>query len=141
MKIASFPSQALHRVRLHWRWLLTGLCAVGVIALTTLPRGSFVVQFVETFWKSGEVADAVGHAGLFASLTAVLYLSLRHALGGWRMSFGVALLLTLVIGVTAALLTELSQANTPGRTASLSDGLGNMLGVFIMATLISARRR
>ncbi|MDZ4764081.1 MAG: VanZ family protein [Chloroflexota bacterium] len=125
----------------HWRWLLLTTCAVIVVALTTLPRQTFVMQLVERMPHGGAMGDAVGHASLFASLTAVAYLALRHPTGRWRASFSVAFWIALCAGLAVGLITELSQANAPGRTVSLSDALANWLGVFVMATLISYRRR
>lgn len=120
----------------HWRWLLLTICAVIVVALTTMPRNTIVVRAVEIVLNHSEVGETAGHAALFALLTAVIYLALRH-----RFAFALAFGIALTIGLTAGLITEMSQASTPGRTASLSDLLANWLGVFVVTTLISYRRR
>ena len=105
-----------------------------VVGLTTLPASVVFISLLKQFSLiSGHpnASDAVGHAGLYGTLTAVIYWALRGQIGFSR-AFWVALL----VGLGTGLLTELVQHFSPGRTTQLSDLLGNWLGVMTAIALI-----
>lgn len=103
--------------------------AFFVVFMTLAPNGTPLVVALRTFIGGTALSDAAGHAGLFALLSAGVYVAARRWLP-WR--------LALVCAVTAALFlgtaTELGQALAVNRTASLVDLLANWLGVFVVGT-------
>lgn len=110
---------------------------VAVIALTTLPDTG-MIDFVKHFTLiegHPNANDAIGHAALYGSLTAVTYWVLLRRIGFSR-AFWIAVGTGLALGIT----TEIIQQFSPGRTMSLSDLLGNWLGVMTVAALISYTR-
>nr|AUN37641.1 hypothetical protein [uncultured bacterium] len=105
-----------------------------VIALTTLPASVVFISLLKHFSLIAghpNASDAIGHASLYGSLTAVIYWALRGRMGFTR-AFWVALLAGLSLGLT----TELIQHFSPGRTMQLSDLLGNWLGAMTVIALI-----
>jgi VanZ like family len=106
-----------------------------VVALTTLPASIIFIGLLKNFSLIAghpNASDAIGHASLYGTLTAVIYWALRGRIGFSR-AFWIALLAGLSIGLT----TELLQHFSPGRTMQLSDLLGNWLGVMTVIALIS----
>lgn len=110
---------------------------VVVIALTTLPDAGLidVVKNFKLIEGHPNANDALGHAVLYGTLTAVTYWALRRRMGFGR-AFWAAVGLALALGIT----TELIQQFSPGRTMALSDLLGNWLGVMSVAAVIGYMR-
>lgn len=109
-------------------------CLAGVVALTTLPLSVRIVNAVKQISLIDghpNANDALGHAVLYGTLTAVVYWALRRWVG-FAPAFALALGMALVLG----LLTELTQQFT-GRTMMLSDLLGNWLGAMSVAVVIA----
>lgn len=109
--------------------LVWGLFAV---ILTTQTDQIPVVALMVSTIGSSEVGATIGHAGLFGTLTLLSYLALatfirRH----------VALLLTLIVVLLLATITELFQTVVSGRSSSLADLLANWLGVFMVGFIIA----
>lgn len=109
-------------------------CLAGVVALTTLPLSVRIVNAVKQISVIDghpNANDALGHAALYGTLTAVVYWALRRWVG-FAPAFALALGMALLLG----LLTELTQQFT-GRTMMLSDLLGNWLGAMSVAVVIA----
>ena len=110
-------------------------CAVVVVALTTLPRSAGFVRLVYgiTLIEGHPNAnDAIGHAVLYGTLTAVTFWALRRR-AGFERAFWIALATGLLLGS----LTEFIQQFSPGRSMTLSDLLANWLGVMSVGLLLS----
>ncbi len=121
-----------------FRFSLLFVVALLVVALTTLPASAALVQWTTTLFVirgHSNLHDAIGHAALYGTLTAVLYWALRR-----RVSFSRALIVTLVTALALALMTELAQRFAPGRSVQLSDLLGNWLGIMTVTMLICFRQ-
>lgn len=111
------------------------MCVVTVVALTTLPASASLIHLARSITVirgHANANDAVGHAALYAGLTAVTYWALRR-----RVGFGRALWIALAAGLLLGGLTEFIQQFSPGRTMMLSDLLANWLGAMSVAMLIS----
>jgi hypothetical protein len=125
---------------LHGSILLAGvaLVVVTVVALTTLPSSIGIIRLthnITLIQGHPNANDAVGHAALYATLTAVVYWALRRRIGFSR-AFWAALLTGLLLGA----FTELAQHFSPGRATLLSDLLANWLGVMTVVALIGYRQ-
>jgi VanZ family protein len=111
------------------------LAVVGVVAaLTTLPAGVPIISFFKHLTVINghpNANDALGHAGLYGTVTAAAYWALRGRIGFTR-AFWIALVVALCMGLT----TELLQHFSPGRDAQLSDLLGDWLGAMTVIALI-----
>lgn len=121
-----------------FRYSLLIVVALLVVALTTLPASAALVQWTTTLFTIDahpNLHDAIGHAALYGTLTAVLYGALRQ-----RAGFSRAFVVTLALVLPLALATELAQRFVPGRTVQLSDLLGNWLGILAIALLICFRQ-
>lgn len=108
--------------------------AGSVVALTTLPSSVIIISLLKNISLiSGHpnANDALGHASLYGTLTAVIYWALRGRIGFTR-AFWIALLVAMGTGLT----TELLQHFSPGRSVQLSDLLGNWLGAMTVIALI-----
>ena len=110
-------------------------CAAVVVALTTIPKSVGIVRLVygiELIEGHRSANDAIGHAVLYGTLTAVTYWTFRRQLGFER-AFWIALATGLLLGS----LTEFIQQFSPGRSMTLSDLLANWLGVMSVGLLLS----
>ena len=108
-----------------------------IVALTTLPTSVSIIDLMKhmsLITGHPNANDALGHAALFGTLTAVIYWALRERMGFSR-AFWIALFGAMSIGLT----TELLQHFSPGRSVQLSDLLGNWLGVMTVIALIGYR--
>ncbi len=126
----------LKRMSLHGMVLL--VCSSSVIALTTLPasvRGIGWISHLFMIADHPNAHDAIGHASLYALLTATIYWATRSRFG-FKRAYWVAL----VSGLGIAATTEFIQQFSPGRTMMLSDLLANWLGVMTVAMFICYRR-
>ncbi|MFN8451004.1 MAG: VanZ family protein [Anaerolineae bacterium] len=120
------------------RSLMLMACVAAVVALTTLPASISLIRFahdITVIEGHPNANDALGHAALYAALTAAVYISLRRRIGFER-AFWIALGSGLLLGA----LTEFIQRFSPGRTMMLSDLLANWLGAMSVAMLISYTR-
>ncbi len=105
-------------------WLVA-LAWGGCVMLLTLSPGYMPVVHHATLVFVGDTAQALGHIGLFASLTLVLWAALRT----W-ISAHLSLLLAMGIAIFLGTATELSQGYIPYRGATLVDLFANWLGAF-----------
>ncbi len=117
------------------RWATLLVWGVMVLLLTTLPGYVPPVSVLSSWFGGTELTGVVGHLGLFALLTGLLWLALRQWFNA-RWSLVLAMAAALLLGTT----TELFQWFVAGRYASLSDLLANWLGVFISGFLVSFTR-
>ena len=127
----------IHGKQISIHALVLLMVAGVVIALTTLPASVFFITLFKHFTLIAghpNANDAIGHASLYGTLTAVIYWALHERIGFSR-TFWIALLGAMGIGLT----TELLQHFSPGRSVQLSDLLGNWLGVMTVIALIGYR--
>jgi VanZ family protein len=127
----------MHGKQISIHALVLLIVAAFVVALTTLPASVSIIAMMrnlDTIVGHPNATDALGHASLYGTLTAVIYWALRRRIGFTR-AFWVALIGAMGIGLT----TELLQHFSPGRTVQLSDLLGNWLGVMTVIALIGYR--
>lgn len=113
-------------------------CAAAVVALTTLPASARLIRFATRIIiveGHSNLNDAIGHAALYALLTAVTYWALRTRLP-YRWALPLALGGALIVGGA----TEFIQQFSPGRSMMLSDLLANWLGATTVALLAAFRR-
>lgn len=113
-------------------------CVTLVVALTTLPASISIIRAAHNLTLiegHPNANDALGHAALYAALTAVTYWALRR-----RVGFGRAFWIALLAGLLLGALTEFAQQFSPGRTMMLSDLLANWLGAMSVAMLIGYAR-
>ena len=104
-----------------------------VVALTTLPLSVNIIRAVKQISVIDghpNANDALGHAALYGTLTAVIYWAFRRWVG-FAPAFVAAIGMALLLGIV----TELTQQLT-GRTMALSDLLGNWLGTMTVAAVI-----
>lgn len=113
------------------RWLSMGLWGLIVLALTTLPGESPLVQTLTWMIGGTEFSSVMGHTALFLLLTVLLYLALRQWVSP-RRALLVAVLFALMFGTT----TELFQWFVVGRDSTLTDLLANWLGAFVAGFMI-----
>lgn len=109
-------------------------CVALVVGLTTLPTSISLIRLarsVTVIAGHPNANDALGHAALYATLTAVVYGVARR-----RFRFTWAFWLALLAGMLLGAATEFAQQFSPGRTMMLSDLLANWLGVMTVAMLI-----
>lgn len=116
----------------RWRLLVLVIWGVFAIYLTTQSAGNPLIDFMASTIGSTEAGDLIGHAGLFAVLTAVGYLALSLKLKP-RQAIVIAMVVTLAIGI----ITEIAQGNAIGRTVSAADLLANWLGTFVVGFCVA----
>jgi len=120
-----------HSIWSHLRWIVIIGWAGGVLMLTIMPGNTpLMARLIPLF--SGELSGALGHSGLLGSLTLIGYLCLCEVLPGRR-----GLLLVMAAALLLGTGTELAQATVAGRASTVSDLLGNWLGVITAGFLIS----
>ncbi len=115
-------------------WIVPVIWGTVVVALTTLPASvSFIAAFkyFVLIYGHPSMNDALGHAALYGSLTAVIFWTQKQ-----RFGFDRAFMLALGSGLLLGFCTEMIQRWSPGRDVQLSDLLANWLGAMTAAALI-----
>lgn len=115
-------------------WIVPVIWGTVVLALTTLPGSvSFIAALkgVVIIYGHPSMNDALGHASLYGSLTAVTFWTQKR-----RFGFDRAFMLALGSALLLGFCTEMLQRWSPGRDVQASDLLANWLGAMTAAALI-----
>ena len=108
---------------------------VFVLLLTVLPGHAPLVRVLAGAIGGTEISSVAGHTALFIILTLLSWRALSQWFGV-RQALMLAMLFALLLGTS----TELLQWFVSDRSMTLSDLLGNWLGVFIAGFAISFSR-
>jgi VanZ family protein len=117
------------------RWTMMLAWGVIVLLLTTLPGSIPPVNVLSGLLGGTALTGLIGHLGLFALLTGLIWLALCQ----WfttRQALMLAVMAALLLGTT----TELFQWFIADRDSSLNDLLANWLGVFMSGFMVSVAR-
>ena len=120
--------------RLRANLFVLGLTAwaAATIILTILPGDNVILRAMFRLMNHIRHIDAMLHTALFASLTVVFWLLLRHWIKSRHM-----LLVAMALALLTGTLTELEQTNVAHRSVTVSDMMGNWLGVFAAGFVLS----
>lgn len=105
---------------------------IFALVLTTQSDRFPLVQLMAQTIASTELGDTIGHAGLFAVLTGILYFGLAQWLRRPN-ALAAAMLVTLVAGTG----TEFYQSVVQGRHTTPTDLMANWLGVLVVGFVIA----
>lgn len=121
----------LLRHKNHLRIIALLVFGTFTIILTTQPTQLPLIYYTKALTGGTAFGAAVGHAGLFAVLTAVTYFTFAL-----RLPLKAAIAWSMGIVLLCGTMTELFQLTVPSRGYDLADLLANWLGVFMIGFVV-----